>query len=165
MNDNDLIRRGDTLKAIDNDDDCHWWYEDKIEKVPAVDAVPTEVLRQVQWERDIAIQQLAEYGVGFGEKKKDLVEVEHGQWIKVNEHMWRKCDDGEIDEFAWDGDYHNGPVCELCHATPCIHCNPDWENSECYVTSYRCSECNEHVKNESNYCPNCGADMRGREEV
>lgn len=37
--------------------------------------VSIEVLKQVMWERDAAIEQLEEYGVGFGEKKKDLVEV------------------------------------------------------------------------------------------
>ena len=46
-----------------------------IEKQPAVDVVSIGVLEQVRWERDVAIEQLAEYGVCFGEKKKDLVEV------------------------------------------------------------------------------------------
>ena len=36
---NDLIRRSDTLKAITNDGDEHWWYEERINEVPAVDAV------------------------------------------------------------------------------------------------------------------------------
>ena len=26
---------------------------------------------------------------------------------------------------------------------------------------YKCSECGEHSEYEENYCPNCGADMRG----
>ena len=29
--------------------------------------------------------------------------------------------------------------------------------------SYKCSECMYHVPYEDNYCPNCGADMRGEE--
>lgn len=28
-------------------------------------------------------------------------------------------------------------------------------------TAYRCSECNELVYARTNFCPNCGADMRG----
>ena len=28
-------------------------------------------------------------------------------------------------------------------------------------TAYRCSECNELVYGKTNYCPRCGADMRG----
>ena len=27
---------------------------------------------------------------------------------------------------------------------------------------YKCSECGEHSEYEENFCPNCGADMRGR---
>ena len=38
MNDG-LIRRSDTLKSIANDGDEHWWYEERINEVPAVDAV------------------------------------------------------------------------------------------------------------------------------
>lgn len=29
--------------------------------------------------------------------------------------------------------------------------------------SYKCSECMYHVPHEDNYCPNCGADMRGEQ--
>lgn len=36
---NDLIRRSDAVKAISNDGDEHWWYEERINEVPAVDAV------------------------------------------------------------------------------------------------------------------------------
>lgn len=43
-----------------------------VEQTPTVDAVPVQAYEQVAWERDIAIQQLREYGVSFGEKKKDL---------------------------------------------------------------------------------------------
>ena len=40
---NDLIRRSDAIKAIANDGDEQWWYEERINEVPAVDAV--EVVR------------------------------------------------------------------------------------------------------------------------
>ena len=91
----------------------------------------------------------------------DAEPVKHGRWIEVHEHMWRKDGKGEIDEFAWGSDFHNGPVCEVCYATPCIHCKPDWENSKCSVASYRCSECNFHEKTAKYFCPNCGAKMDG----
>lgn len=29
---------------------------------------------------------------------------------------------------------------------------------------YKCSECDEHSDYKENFCPNCGADMRQREE-
>ena len=92
-----------------------------------------------------------------------LQERPKGRWIPVHEHMWRKFE-GSIDEYAWESGYHNGPVCELCGEHTCINCNPDWEKDECAVESYRCSECNHHVKEKTELCPNCGADMRGEEE-
>lgn len=39
-------------------------------------------------------------------------------------HTWRK--DGEdIDIFAVDQEYHNGPICERCYEGYCLHCDPD----------------------------------------
>lgn len=37
----------------------------------------------------------------------------------------------------------------------------DYENLDIAI---RCSECLEEVDEESNYCPNCGADMRGDQD-
>ena len=39
-----------------------------IEAVPAADVVSRATFEQVMWERDVAIQQLKDLGVGFGEK-------------------------------------------------------------------------------------------------
>lgn len=48
---------------------------DWLNSQPAADVVSMGVHQQVRWERDIAIEQLAGYGVGFAEEKKDLVVV------------------------------------------------------------------------------------------
>lgn len=89
-----------------------------------------------------------------------------GRWIPVHEHMWKLDEDGKPDEFAWhNSGFCNGVVCEICGEHICIHCNPDWMNDECDEESYRCSECSCHVKEKTDFCPNCGADMvRGEEE-
>ena len=42
---NDLIRRNDTFKSIANDGDEHWWYEERINEVPAVDAVEVKQIK------------------------------------------------------------------------------------------------------------------------
>ena len=47
-------------------------YANTLDNFPTIDAVTVQAYEQVVWERDIAIQQLREYGVSFGEKKKDL---------------------------------------------------------------------------------------------
>lgn len=54
-----------------------------VARFPAADVASAEAYAQIMWERDIAIGQLAEYGIGFGEKKKDVVPVVHAHWEKV----------------------------------------------------------------------------------
>ena len=48
------------------------WTTEKVQRLihdaPTIDAVPVGVLDQVRWERDVAIAQLKDYGVSFGEK-------------------------------------------------------------------------------------------------
>ena len=51
----------------------------------AADVVPKSLYDQTAWERDLAIKQLREdYGVGLGEKKKDVSQVRHGRWMDAN---------------------------------------------------------------------------------
>lgn len=70
-------------------------------------------------------------------------------------HKWRE-DDGEIDEWAFSVGYCNGPVCERCHHSFCVHCNPKgWDDTECVVKDYICPSCGENVSYKSRYC-NCG---------
>lgn len=43
-------------------------------------------------------------------------------------HKWRKDHNGEIDVWAWESDFHSGPVCEVCGRTVCDSCTPYWMN-------------------------------------
>lgn len=57
----------------------------EVMKAPTIDPlrhgyVLSSVHEQVQWERDIAIDQLHSYGVEFGEKA-DVQRVRHGKWV------------------------------------------------------------------------------------
>ena len=52
-----------------------------IEDAPAVDAVSRGVLDQVRWERDIALEQLADYGLSLGERA-DVVKVVRCKYCK-----------------------------------------------------------------------------------
>lgn len=38
------------------------------------------------------------------------------------------------------------------------------EEEEWYAREYRCSECGDTMLGVANFCPNCGADMRGEKE-
>ena len=63
-----------------------------VELLPAADVVSKGVYEQVQWERDMAMQQLEEHGIPFG-AKADVVEVRHGEWKKRgNEKKCSVCD-------------------------------------------------------------------------
>lgn len=37
----------------------------------------------------------------------------------------------------------------------------EWIYDEDYINPYRCDKCNYHNDDKTNYCPTCGADMRG----
>ena len=41
----------------------------------------------------------------------------------------------------------------------------EWNRHELFENPwYTCSVCNYHGRNDFNFCPNCGADMRGEDE-
>lgn len=42
-----------------------------IENAPAVDVVSRDLFEQIKWERDIAMEQLAEHGIPFGAKMNE----------------------------------------------------------------------------------------------
>lgn len=68
----------------------------------AADVVPRSAYEQVRWERDLAIQQLKEdYGVEFGEKKKDVAPVRHGRWVTCRGGKDRQCS-----ECNWSTDFN-----------------------------------------------------------
>ena len=77
-----------------------WWYvEDLINNAPTVDAVPKGVLEQYKWERDIAMEQLEEYGIPFGTNKdEDIVKV-----VRCKECKYRDTNYGiaDNDECRW----------------------------------------------------------------
>lgn len=94
----------------------------------------------------------------------DYAPVVHAHWIPSKKHVWRRKENGDIDTWAWEVDYHNGPVCELCYSSPCEHCNPDWmELDDCSAEHYECSACERYVINKEAYCPDCGARMDERD--
>lgn len=69
---------------------------------------------------------------------------------KFSEHNWKKDEYGDIDYFATEYDYCNGPSCERCHYGYCRHCYPDGGNEPCEV----------HVKKYSTF-----GHMKGIEDI
>lgn len=86
--------------------------------------------------------------------------VVHGEWIPTTKHKWKTDKNGDVSEWAWDHEYHNGPVCEICGARPCVHCKPGWQDDEGCDEHFICSECGRHEEEQHPYC-HCGAKMDG----
>src|SRR6266542_915792 len=42
----------------------------------------------------------------------------------LKRHQWKRDANGQIDEFAYDGDNHAGPQCEICFDCFCKYCHP-----------------------------------------
>lgn len=59
-----------------------------IEEAPVVDAIPRSVAEQIRWERDMAMAQLEEIGVGFCEVTDDVVKV-----VRCKDCRWRQSND------------------------------------------------------------------------
>ena len=84
-------------------------------------------------------------------------------YIKHRKHTWKKDENGEIDTFAWDLDYHNGVVCEVCGKTVCVHCNPNYDKLEDCKSEYIyiCPSCDKEVYYNQKYC-DCGQKLDWR---
>lgn len=86
----------------------------------------------------------------------------HGKWVFTKKHLWYRDKNGEIDEWRLDFDIHNGPECQICERTFCMHCTRNWADTECEIGHYYCSRCAETSKDaHEKYCPGCGAQMDG----
>lgn len=124
-----------------------------LECLPGADVVSRAAFDQVMWERDVAIQQLREdYGVGLGEKKAaDVVERKRGEWVYEAQK--------ENSNYGWNV---TAECSECCGEKKVVWRGlfpgvPDWHARNVALQSA------ESVK-LSNFCPNCGADMRRTEE-
>lgn len=50
-------------------------------------------------------------------ERKEYIEA-----LQAAGHLLRLDDNGVVDDFAMEYEYHNGPMCELCHESWCVHC-------------------------------------------
>ncbi len=76
------------------------------------------------------------------------------------EHDWETDNNGNIDEWAMSYEVHNGPACQRCGYSFCMHCKPNgWNEEPCVIDYYQCPKCSERIhKGGKNieYCVNCG---------
>lgn len=70
-------------KQDESPDYTIYHFEEWLEQQPTIEVVPKELYEQILWERNIAMEQLEEHGIGFAAKKKNEVEakpVVHAHW-------------------------------------------------------------------------------------
>jgi hypothetical protein len=80
------------------------------------------------------------------------------------EHDWERKENGDIDDFAYDGDYHNGPMCKRCYYSFCIHCDPNgWNKKPCIIDEYNCPKCGRYISKGTKFCSDCGQAVKWNE--
>ena len=77
---------------------------------------------------------------------------------EFSEHSWARKENGEIDDYAFSVGYCNGPVCERCGASYCVHCGKEEDVGKCIVDYVECPVCNLKLEEDANthYCRRCG---------
>ena len=79
--------------------------ENIVNEQPTVQAVPKSYADQIRWERDVAIEQLAEIGVGFGRKMDEVkMQLEASQWIPCSERLPKYSDVYQITRKVVEGE-------------------------------------------------------------
>lgn len=73
-------------------------------------------------------------------------------------HEWKKDRHGNIDLWAFEYEYHNGPQCERCGESYCEHCDPHYDSKPCVVDKYVCPTCGKSVYSfkKKSFCEYCG---------
>ena len=77
----------------------------------------------------------------------------------MSKHVFQLDEDGEIDIFAHNEYFHNGPKCVVCGKCVCHHCNPEIYTEECSGVS----KIEKSVKESCEWCT--PSDQEGYEGV
>ena len=117
-----------------------------------IDELIFEAQKEPTWKTENALRCL---------KKELLKELEAKPPVHIHEeypeHDWEREENGDIDDFAYDGDYHNGPMCKRCYYSFCIHCDPNgWNKKPCIIDEYKCPKCGRYISKGTKFCSDCG---------
>ena len=125
-------------------------YEEAIKYLPTPMIVTNDETESMFNKEQIA------YNMAIELFKKQIPMKPKHTLIKYGKHKWKRDENGNIDEFAWDFDYHNGVMCEVCGECYCVHCDPDYDKLEdCETEDWSCPVCNSIVYFNSFVCENC----------
>lgn len=107
-----------------------------IKTAPTINAIPFDsgYIKQIRWERDIALQQLEEIGCSFGQNMTEIKE---------------KLESSNKESARPRGEWFLLSHCSNA-GVYCSNCNKKVFKEEMYYAN---------VKIKSKFCPNCGAEM------
>lgn len=92
---------------------------DVVENMDAADVVPRSAYEQVLWERDVAIAQLKEHGIPFGEKRRNKIGGLYMQeMVFTCDHCGKKLDgmkDYTDTEFDTINEWFKADLCTECY--------------------------------------------------
>ncbi len=82
---------------------------------------------------------------------------------EYSEHDWETDEDGNIDEWVMDFEFHHGPACKRCGYSFCVNCKPNgWNEEPCVVDYYQCPKCGIRIFKDGGktmYCERCGQEV------
>lgn len=91
--------------------------------------------------------------IGIDSLEKQIPKKPNHTLIKHGKHKWHKNQYGEIDDFAWEFEYHNGVICEVCGETVCVLCNPKYDElSDCEEEYWNCPACDKKILYKRSHC-------------
>lgn len=181
----DYISRADAIEVISKHGDLPfaWWKMicRELQDLPSADAVEVDrtsewvAVRREEYEDLIADAEqvtgklknpcdslLTEESAECKEQKSKLESADAEPTVIRAKTFMRKED---FDKWAEDIKKQNkNIVCIPCDAevVSADAVQGEWIRHELFGNPwFTCSECNCHGRNDFNYCPNCGADMRG----
>lgn len=133
---------------------------EEINRYRAIGAV--EQLKDMKQNYAEALSDWRQYRkIGTVEECRESREMQRGKkpehfYKKYGKHQWRRKDNGEIDEDAWDSDTHSGVICEVCGECVCTMCNPDYDElDDCEEEYWICPNCAKKIYCKDKYCQ-CG---------
>ena len=84
--------------------------------------------------------------VAINALEKQIAKKPKSTYIKYGKHTWVKKENGEVDDFTWNYEYHNGVYCEVCGKTVCTLCNPQYDVlTDCEEEYYSCPSCGKKI--------------------
>ena len=84
------------------------------------------------------------------------------EWLKKVGRCWKCCEDTKLLRKTLGGIINHVEKMPSVDAVEVVHGRWDVEVGMNYNRERICPVCNKHIEsNYWNYCPNCGADMRG----